>query len=272
MLSDSGLHPLVEVAAHEVPDVVGLGLHDEIAVGDLAFVARRQDQILAALALVGAGRAEVRHVQEPHVVEHPEHALGQLDHGGAVLLEVEEPQGVHRRRVPGQDEPLGVHQRVEDADLVARFGSDRRLTPPQFVDRHRRDGAEQRLVGVDLVQEVVGHFRAALGRHTVEELEGPDGCLHRVRRGDRLRNVGGHLHLGRLRGLGLCRCSCLTFRRPLRCTADGDQTRGHQHPHTRYPGDLPPRLASILVHDRPPCGPVGGALDSVRSDSLCGLC
>ena len=57
-----------EGADHE-PVRVGRRLGDEVAVGDLAVVAGRQEQVLAALALVGAGEAHVGDVALPQVVD-----------------------------------------------------------------------------------------------------------------------------------------------------------------------------------------------------------
>ena len=54
------LDALFDVATHEIPHAVGPRFDDEVAVGHFTLVAGGQDQILAALALVGAGRAHIR--------------------------------------------------------------------------------------------------------------------------------------------------------------------------------------------------------------------
>ena len=73
-------------AAHEEPVDEGGRLDHEVALGHLAGVARRQHEILAALALVGAGYAEVTDIAHPGVVEHAEHARRHFDHGRPIGL------------------------------------------------------------------------------------------------------------------------------------------------------------------------------------------
>ena len=113
------LHVAPHVSAHEVPHAVRLRPHDVVPVGHVAVVARREHEILAALAVVGAGCAHVAHVAEVHVIENAEHVRWDVDDGGTVLFEVEEAPRVQRGVVPGEDEWLGVAELFRDQDLVA---------------------------------------------------------------------------------------------------------------------------------------------------------
>ena len=89
--------------AHEDPDVVGSGLDHEIAIRHLALVAGWQDQVLAALALVGTGRTNVLHVAEPGVVESTEHPGRGLENHRAVILEIKVGNDIHGGCVAGQE-------------------------------------------------------------------------------------------------------------------------------------------------------------------------
>ncbi len=122
-----GLDPVVDVAAREHPHAIGLRRDHEVALRHVALVAWRQHQELAALALVRAGHAQVRHVAEGHVVEYAKHPGREIDDRRTVLLEIEEAHRIHRRRIPREQQAGGIHQRVPDGDLVARIGADARL-------------------------------------------------------------------------------------------------------------------------------------------------
>ena len=122
------LDAAADIATHHVPDPIGVGLDHVVALRHLAVVPGRQHQVLAALALVGTGRAHVAEIAHVHVVEDAQHVRGQLNDGGAVLFQVEEAPGVERGVVAGQHQRLGVHQVFPDEDLVALLGADVPLT------------------------------------------------------------------------------------------------------------------------------------------------
>jgi hypothetical protein len=119
--------------------VEGRRLDHEVPIGHLTDVARRQEQVLAALALVGTERADVNEeaLQEAHrVAEHPRR---RLQDRRSITAEVEESQPVDRLGVRGQQQRLGVHHRLPDQDLLGR----RRAKVPEpatcLDHRHRRD-------------------------------------------------------------------------------------------------------------------------------------
>ena len=107
------------VPAHKVPHAVRLRLDDIVPVGHVAVIARREHEVLAALAVVRAGGAHVAHVAEVHVIEDAEHVGWDVDDGRTILFEVEESPRVQRGVVPGEDEWLGVAELFRDQDLVA---------------------------------------------------------------------------------------------------------------------------------------------------------
>ena len=69
--------------ADDEPVRVGRRPGDEVAVGDVAVVTGRQDQVLAALPLVRAGEADVGDVALPDVVDEAQGVRGRLDHQSA---------------------------------------------------------------------------------------------------------------------------------------------------------------------------------------------
>ena len=84
--------------ADDEPVRVGRRLRDEVAVGDLAVVAGRQEQVLAALALVGPGDAHVGDVALPDVVDEAQRVRRAPRSPSARRLEVEEVRAVGRSR------------------------------------------------------------------------------------------------------------------------------------------------------------------------------
>jgi hypothetical protein len=187
------LDTVSHVAAHEVPHGVGPRLHHEVAVRHVAVVARGQHQVLAALAPIRAGRTHVGDVAEVHVVEDAEDVRRDLDHGGTVLLEVEESPGVERGVVPGQHQRLGVAHLLGDDDLVRPGVPEVSLPLADVEHRHRREHVDEDLDGARPVHVVVDLLRRVADRHPVEELEGAGGRLHPVRGGDAVGNSGGVL-------------------------------------------------------------------------------
>ena len=75
----------------------------EVALGHLPVMVGRQEQVLAALAPVGAGVAEIRDIPLPQIVDEAQRVRRRLDHGRSVRLEVQERRAVRRLGVGGQD-------------------------------------------------------------------------------------------------------------------------------------------------------------------------
>jgi hypothetical protein len=109
---------VLDGGAQKEPVFVCPGPDHEVAVRHNAFVSRRQNKVLAALALVRAGRTNVRDVTEPGIVNHALHGRRRFHNRRTVTLEVEAREDVHRRGVGGQKKRLGIHQLVEDDNLV----------------------------------------------------------------------------------------------------------------------------------------------------------
>ena len=65
------------------------------------------------------------------IVEDAQHLRRKIDHCRAVLPQIEKTDCIHGRRVAGQQQRLGIHQGVPDADLVAGVRADTRLAVPQ---------------------------------------------------------------------------------------------------------------------------------------------
>ena len=82
--------------------------------GQVAFVARRHEQVPTALAMVGPDDAQVAHGSHPLVVQEPEHPRRHVQHDRAGLG-VDHGDAVDRLGVAGQGEPVGV--RVEHQDV-----------------------------------------------------------------------------------------------------------------------------------------------------------
>ena len=92
-------------------------MDDKIAARFVAAVARRQEEVLAALALVGPGGAEVRQELEESVVGVAHHAGRDLDHSRAIQLEIERGDRVHGAVIPGEVVFTGLHEVGKHADI-----------------------------------------------------------------------------------------------------------------------------------------------------------
>ena len=97
-------------APHHDPDTVSGRFQYKISVRHLALVSRRQEQILAALALVGSGGSEVGEVLEGCVVGIAVHAGRDLHHRGPVHLQVKGSKSIDRDVVAGQVVLAGLHE------------------------------------------------------------------------------------------------------------------------------------------------------------------
>ena len=121
---DGGLGIVVgQKRAGGVEHVVRLRVGDEeAALGQRAVIAGRHDQVLAALAAVGAWEADVDDPAEPHVVDGAEPLRRLLDHHRAIG-QVHGGEVVDRVGIGGQEQRLRVHQLGEDDDGVV-LGAD----------------------------------------------------------------------------------------------------------------------------------------------------
>jgi hypothetical protein len=145
-------------AAHHHPVPVGARPKDEVTLGHVAVVSRRQEEVLAALAAVEAGIAEVRHVTHEAVVDDAQDLRRHLDDGGARLLQVDAGARVHALGVVGQADVLrpaftrlGVHDHATGlADAVVA-----RVHVQHGLHRHRGNEVEIGLRGALHIELVV---------------------------------------------------------------------------------------------------------------------
>ena len=172
-------------AAHHHPDPVARGFDHEVPVGDVAVVVRGHEQVLAALTLVRPHETEVHQELEARVIGRAHHAGRDLDHGGAVDLQVERRTRVHGGVVAGQEEL---------ARLPAGPGSDddvRRRREPEVADVGLDDAVHgqgrvevhvglRRPLQIELVIELLGRLFGWKGLEF--ELERTEARLDLVRR------------------------------------------------------------------------------------------
>ena len=149
-----------------------------VAVGAVTVVARRQQQKVAALALVATCDADVHDLVLPEVHEAAEQTRRRLDDDGAVALEVDRAQAVDRLAVAGEQERLGVHQALPQHDLIRRCGSPFRDATPHVIPGDAVQLREVYLDGAIEVQRLPQPHRGIAHRIAVPELElagaGPD--------------------------------------------------------------------------------------------------
>ena len=118
---DAGLGRAIdEKGAEEEPVAIGARAHDDVAGRHLAFVAGRQDQVLAAFALVRAGDADVGHPAVPEVIDAAQH-LGRNFDDERALLGVDPDEVVDRVVVGGELDGAGIDEVFpDDIGLVVR--------------------------------------------------------------------------------------------------------------------------------------------------------
>ena len=167
-------------AAQEVIDAVGRRLDDEVTLGHLARVTRRQEQILAALALVRPERADIHEPALQRIHRRPEHFRRRFHDGRAVRLQIEKAHAIHRLGVRREHQRLGVHERFPDDDLVGPLGAEVADAAPRFDDRDRRHLREidlDRAVELELIEQRVGRRGRGIA---VLELEVAEAGLDRL--------------------------------------------------------------------------------------------
>jgi hypothetical protein len=96
---------------------VGWRPHDKVTIGHVAFIVRRQQQVLATLALVHAGRANVGHEEEVVIVQRPHDTRRNLEDRRAVLLQIEHDEGIQTLGIAGQDQGARVQAVRSHADV-----------------------------------------------------------------------------------------------------------------------------------------------------------
>ena len=137
-----------------------------VALGYCTLVSRRQQQVLAAPAAVGAGIAEVRQIEKEAVVDDAQHVRRHLDDRRAGLLQVDAGARVHAFGVVGQADvlrPAFTRLGVDDhaaglADAVVAW-----VHVEQGLHRDRGHEVQVRLRGA-LQVELVVELANALGR------------------------------------------------------------------------------------------------------------
>ena len=174
--------PILDGGPHEAPDPVRLRAVDREAIGNGAIVSGGKVEVLPS-------DREVVDEAEPAVVGCAEEAVRNFHHGRAVALQVEVRYAVDRRAVAGQEEGLGVHQLVEEHDLMSLHRADGVGAFHEGRYRRARHSLQKR-VGRARGVEIVIDFLGSLGhRRAVEEFQGPDRCLHLVRCRDRVEHL-----------------------------------------------------------------------------------
>ena len=173
-----GLDRVRRETARTEPDLVGLGARDEVARRVQVFTARRQDQVLAALPLVGTGLAHVDDGPLPDVIHATGgRARGHFDHERTLRREVPEGEGVDRGEVRRQHARLVLEGLVHHDLAVARtevFA----LRFAQAVEADRGQPPEEglrRTLEVHLVVELLDRL---FGGIAVLELQGAEAGVH----------------------------------------------------------------------------------------------
>ena len=177
--------PIDHEGAHQQPVAVGARRYDVIAGRDFALVARRQEQVLAALAAVGTGEADVGDPEEAGVVDRPEDAGRDL-HDRRPVLDVDLGDAVDGRGVGRQQEGPRIEELLGDAHAEgAHPGLLHALE--EGVDRGRRAAGQEGLDSPREVELVVDLAHRLVRGHPIEELQPPEpGGLDHVWGLDRL--------------------------------------------------------------------------------------
>ncbi len=173
---------LHQAAIHDVV-VVHRAPQDKVTfLGNLAGVAGRQEQVLAALALVGAGQAEVGDRALPEVIDQTDTRPGRDLEDDRPLAEIDVHHAVDRGVVGGEPDALGVGEVVRD-DQIVEVGAQVPLHPDaDGLERNGRKGPQEGLDGALVVHLVVQFSRGFLGRKSSLEVQRADACLHAVGR------------------------------------------------------------------------------------------
>ena len=131
----------------------------EVAVGEVAVVPGRHEEILPAGALVGARDAHVRDVAEPEVVDDAQRLRRRLDHRRTPRLEVKKSRAVGGFGVRGEEEALRVGSGLGDADDPGRGDARGPQAAPHRHQGGSRHRVEEHLDAAHQIQRVIhrGH-------------------------------------------------------------------------------------------------------------------
>lgn len=191
---------LVEEAAPQQPQDVGARPHDQVTAGDLAVVAGRQEQVLAALAPVRPGQADVDDPPLPGIVDHAQHARRAFENKRAVV-QVHQHGAVRSVVVAGEDHAARVDQVFPDRHgRVGRTQRQHCLTHRCHFDRGQ--GQQVRLYRPLEIQVVEHRPGRLVVRDSVEEPQRAQPGADFVRHLDTRRNRGAV----RMRGHGVLLC------------------------------------------------------------------
>ena len=198
----AGLRERVDPRAHQIlhaaqradhqPAGVRRRAGDEVPVGDVAVVVGRQDQVLAALPLVGAGEADVGHVALPDVVDEAQRVRGRLDHRRPVALEVEVVRAVRGLGVRGQHDVGRRRQRIGVGEDVRRGLPDAAKAVAHRDHRRARHAVQEHLDAAHQVQRVIAALHRVGQRQPVEELQRPERRLQPLGHPDRRQHILRH--------------------------------------------------------------------------------
>lgn len=176
--------------SHQHPGGEGRRPRDEVSVGDVAVVTRRQEEVLAPVSLVASGDAHVGDVALPQVVDEAQRVLRHLDHGGSVLVERQVGHPVRRLRVRREHQRRRTAARGGEADGA---GVDAEAGEAAPHGHHRGAGhtVEEHLDPAQQVQRVVAAGDRVGQGEAVEEVQRAEDRLHPVRDADRGQSLGG---------------------------------------------------------------------------------
>ena len=163
---------------HEVP----LG-------GQVALVAGRDEQIVAALAAIRPGETDVGYPAEIAVVDRPEHARRHLQHHRS-LAEVHARETVYGRRVRSEKERASVHQFLGETERL--------VLPDAYVfqsiaggaNRCRGDAGKESVDAAGEVEMVVDPLHRLRVGCAMVKAQRADARILRIRRGNPFRYVG----------------------------------------------------------------------------------
>jgi hypothetical protein len=157
----------------------------EVAVRNLSVVVGREEEVLAARAVVGTGDPHVDDVAEPEVVDHAQRLRRRLDDRRPPGAQVEERRAVGRLGVRRQEQRARVRARIGVADDLRRCDPDRPQAAAHGDQRRSRKSVEEHLDAPHQIEGVVDLGRRLGRRHPVEEVQRAERRLDPVGGGQR---------------------------------------------------------------------------------------
>lgn len=139
-----------------------------------ALVVRRQNQVLATLALVETGCPHIDDKTEERVVHRPGTCTGWNFHDRrAIFLQVENGNSIDRAGIACQEQGRAVHQVGEVHNLVRLRSTKSNRTKPQSFDGGRRYPAHKGFDTAQKIEVVIDQRRGFSGGNTVKQLQRP---------------------------------------------------------------------------------------------------